>query len=48
MDIRLFVWALVLYVLFSSMSIYLVYCVWTELRRVTGPKKPTKSKQEYI
>lgn len=48
MDIRLFVWGLVLYVLFSSMSIYSVYCVWTELRRVTGPKKPTKSKQEYI
>jgi hypothetical protein len=48
MDIRLFVWALVIYVVFSSMCLYAIYCVWTELRRVTGYKKPTKTKQEYI
>jgi len=48
MDIKLFVWALLIYIAFSSMGIYLVYCVWAELRRLTGPKKPTKSKQEYI
>jgi len=48
MDIKLFMWAIGIYVVFSSMCVFAVYQVWTELRRITGPKKPTKSKQEYI
>lgn len=48
MDIKLLTAILVVYILMSFGMTFIVYCVWMELRGISGKKRPTKTKRDYI